>query len=409
MPQHPDSDLQMASPSRDHSAFSARAYARGSDKGFILPLTLWIIAAIGLVVVAVNEWVGRAVDNARVLKERADIEMSIANIRAELVFAIGTRPMSYRGMEVGKLVEKIDRTDPSAMMASDFRTDRYVRMDGTPYKMQSDEDFVVRFYDGRGLVNLNSISAPYIRRMLGLYDVDENARNSMVDALEDYTDRDDLTRISGAEQRDYERLNRRAPANAWLNTPSEAQYVMGWDKVTDLWRRDLASPLVSTCRVTGFNPNTASREALLANFPDLTEEDIQAVLERRARRPFRNIREFASAAKTIVRDEPFYYTFAPGSCVIVEITHRPSGERSRFSLTIDNFSAKTRPWQIDYAFHIPRRPEEPATADREPPPERVFPAPDIMDADSRADPKDLDARPPGALDSDETDDATPGF
>lgn len=380
--------------------------AASAQQGFVLPLTLWVIAAIGLVVVAVNDWVAQTVENARILKQRADTELALSDIRSELIFAIGTRPMSYRGLEVGRLLEKIDPTNAGALMAANFRTDRYVRMDGTPYRMQSNPDFTIRLYDGRGLVNLNSISAPYVRRLLGLFDIDEQTRNSLVDALADYTDRDDLTRVAGAEERDYARLERRPPANAWLNTPAEAQYVLGWDRMTALWERDLASPLLSTCRVTGFNPNTASREALIANFPDLSEDDVRTVLERRAKRPFRNIREFAATARTIVRDEPFYYTFAPGACVIVEVTHQPTGDRTRFSLTIDNFSAKTRPWQIDYVVPIPRRLEEPSAADREPAPARVFPAPDVMDADGRAKPEDLGTRPPGALDPDEADDAS---
>lgn len=362
------------------------AHSGDSEQGFILPLTLWVIAAIGLAVVAVNEWVSQAIDNANVLKRRADSELALANIQNELVFAIGTRPMTYRGMEVGRPTEEIDRTDAMALMTADFQSDRYIRLDGTPYRMESDEDFTVQLFDGRGLINMNSVSANYLRRLLAYFDLPEPVQNSMINSLEDYTDRDDLTRISGAEERDYLRLGRRAPANTWLSTPMEAQFVMGWDQVPALWQRDLDEPLLTTCRVTGFNPNTASREALISSFPNLLEESIQAILEQRAERPFRNIREFAAAANVAIRDEPFFYTFGPGACIIVEVTHRDSGERSRFSLTIDNFSAKTKPWRIDYALPISSKPP---TADREPDTEKVFPAPDTMDADQQPDPEGL--------------------
>jgi hypothetical protein len=365
------------------------------QRGFVLPLTLWIVAAIGLVVVAVNQWVLQAVDNGRVLRERADMALAMSDIQNELIFAMGTRPLTYRGMEVGRLVEKVDRTDVMAMMTSEFRTDRFIRMDGRPYRVESHPDFTVRIYDGRGLLNLNAVGMPYLRRMLGLFGMSEQDRNGMVDALEDYIDRDDLTRISGAEERDYLRLDRRPPANAWLTTPLEAQYVLGWDRFMELWQRDLKAPLLSTCSSPGFNPNTASREALLSYFPGMLEEDVQKVLARLEEKPFRNVREFASAAGTVIRDEPFAYVFAPGTCILAEVTYQPTGDRSRFSLTINNIGAKSKPWQIDYVTRIPT---ESSPADREPLPEAVFPAPDTLDAYERSDREDGLTGPADTLD-----------
>ena len=376
------------------------------ERGFILALTLWIIAAIGLVIVAVNTWVSQATENARILKQQADFEVAQADIRNELIFALGTRPLTHRGMEVGKLIEMVDRSDANALMTADFATDSYIKMDGRPYKLESHPDYILRIYDGRGLVNLNAISAPYLRRLLGLFNVSEPIRNSMVDSLEDYSDRDDLTRISGAEEKDYVKLGRQPPANAWLMTPMEAAYVMNWDLVPDLWRRDLDAPLISTCAVSGFNPNTASREALLSNFSGLAEEDLKDLLIRRNERPFRNIREFAAAANTTIRDEPFSYTFAPGSCIIVEVTHQPSGERSRFSLTIDTFSAKTKPWRIDYAFPIPSKT---SAADRQLAPEEIFPAPESLDANDRASLENSGAGSSNAMGRESLNDATPNF
>jgi|GEM_PF-2774470 len=376
------------------------------EGGFILALTLWIIAAVGLVVVAVNQWVSATVDNARVLSEQAEMELAAADIQNELIFAMGTRPMTYRGMEVGRLLEEIDRTDATALMTADYQSSRYIRMDGRPYQVESKPGYVIRIYDGRGLVNLNAVSAPYLRRLLGLFEIPEPDQNSLIDSLEDYTDRDDLTRISGAEEREYARLGRKAPANAWLMTPLEAQYVLGWDQYPALWQREMDTPLLSTCTVSGFNPNTASREALLSNFSGLMEDDIQAVLERRAVRPFRNMREFASTANTLLRDEPFFYTFAPGACVVVEVLRVDTQARERFSLTIDNFSAKTKPWRIDYAFSLPTKNQ---TADREPFPEEVFPAPDTLDALER-DGLNVDAAgAPASMGLEPTDDPPPNL
>ncbi|MSO98461.1 MAG: hypothetical protein EXR11_09630 [Rhodospirillaceae bacterium] len=375
---------------------------RSREQGFILPLTLWVIAAIGLAVVAVNTWVSQAVENARVLKEQADRELAIANIRNELVFAIGARPVTYRGLEVGRQLDKVDRNDATAMMAAEYRSDRFIKFDGRPYLLESEPDYVLRIYDSRGLLNLNAIAAPNVRRMLGLFNVSEADRNQLVDALEDYVDRDDLTRVSGAEDRDYTRLGLSPAANAWLVTPYEAQYVMGWDRLSELWKRDLQTPLMTTCMGTGLNPNTAGREVLISSINGLMEENVATILERREKRPFRNAREFAAASQSLVREEPFFFTFAPGQCLIVEITHQPSHTRTRFSLTIESFNVKTKPWQVDYAFRIP---SEPTPLDREPAPEEVFPAPVTLDAIQHADTEIGGTRPPGALDPQPLDDS----
>jgi hypothetical protein len=347
------------------------------ERGFILPLTLWIIAAIGLVVVAVNQWVSFAVENAQVLAERGSMALAVVDIQNELIYAMGTRALSYRGLEVGKLVNEIDRMDAMALMTTDYQTTSYIRLDGRPYSVENSPDYMVQIYDGRGLVNLNSVSTPHMRRFLGLFDVPEPDQNSLIDALQDYTDRDDLTRISGAERRDYERLGRREPANGWLMTPFEAQYVLGWDQLSALWQRDLQSPVLTTCATNGFNPNTAPREAILATLPGLLEENVQAILERRDERPFRNMREIAATSNGLTRDDPFFYIFTPGQCVIVEVTRLATGDRERFSLTIDSLNAKTKPWRIDYAFPIPAKTEP---VDRTLLAEEAFPAPDTLDA-----------------------------
>ncbi len=375
-------------------------------RGFILPVTLWIVAAIGLVVIAVNQWLSQTVENARIFRESADAKLAFAGIRDELIFALATRPMTYRGMETGRLIEKIDQKNPNALMAADYMTDRFLRLDGSPYIVESNPNYILRIYDGRGLVNLNGLSQPHIRRLLGFYEIPDQVRNSLVDSLEDYIDRDDLTRISGAEAKDYERLEREPPANSWMINPLEAQAILGWDQIGDFWRRELEAPLLTTCRVSGFNPNTASREALIASLPGLVEENLADMIERRKERPFRNTRELSAASGTVLREEPFFFTFAPAPCVIVDLIHHTDGNRIRFSLTIDTLNAKTKPWQLDYVSHIPpKTPSDPG----EPAREEVFPAPDSMDADQRPDWEAIGAKPSRPLDFKSANDAASNF
>ncbi|MBL8629651.1 MAG: general secretion pathway protein GspK [Rhodospirillaceae bacterium] len=368
----------------------------------MLPLTLVVIASIGLVIAAVNEWVMQSVRDAQVISDQTETELAMTETREEFVYYMLMRPISIRGLELGRPTSKIDPNNVMALMASDFQSDKSLQFDGTPYQVQSHPDFYLRIYDGRGLVNLNGFSQPQVRRLLMQFQLSEQQRNSLADTLEDYIDRDDLTRISGAEAQDYKRVNRPPPSNALLVTPMEAQSVLGWDQLKDLWHQDMEEPVLTTCGEQGFNPNTATRLTLLANLPGVLEEDIAKIKERRAQKAFRNVREVGVVAGVALRDEPFLYTFIPGNCVIAELEHKPSGLRRRISLTIRNFNGNINPWYVDYALSLPPRNQDDSgsleAAAGAAAGKGVFPTPVAVDPDQPADGPGGFAQPPNSLD-----------
>jgi hypothetical protein len=322
------------------------------QRGFILVLTLWIIAFFGLGVAAINTWVTRAIDNARILKERAEADLALSDAKSEIIYALGTRPMTYRGLEVGDDIKRPDINDMMGVMSADYASSRSIAFDGRPYVLQSNPDYVVQLQDGRGLVNLNFISPELLRRLLALYDAPETLRNQLPDTLADWIDDDDLTRLSGAEKTDYQRRNRLLPANAPLLTPREAQNILGWDEVPKLWEDDFKSPILTTCAVAGFNPNTAPKAALLAYVPGMTDQSATAVVEKRMASQFRHARDFMDTADVVVPNEAFFFSVSPGNCMIIDFVNRVSNERVRFSLSLIPLS-QNQPWQVDYAFRIP--------------------------------------------------------
>jgi hypothetical protein len=321
-------------------------------RGFILALTLWIIALFGLGVAAINTWVSLAIENARVLKQRTDDELALSNAKNEIVFAMGTRPMTYRGLEVGADLERPNVNDMLTMMSATFESSNFVAFDGRPYVLASNPDYAIELQDGRGLANLNFVSVPLLRRLLAYYDVPETLRNQLPDTLADWVDEDDLTRLAGAEKSDYERRNRQPPSNVQLLTPMEAQNILGWDEVPQLWEANLKAPILSTCAVSGFNPNTAPEPVLLAYTPGLTEEVATAVIEQRRTTAFKHARDFMTAANVVVPNEAFFFGVTPGNCVAVDFINRATNQRTRFSLSLLPLS-QNQPWQVDYAFRIP--------------------------------------------------------
>ena len=344
-------------------------------KGFILPLTLWMIAIIGLLAATLNVWVAGTVANSRSLAQRTQLVLTQANFRNELVYMLGTRPSSYRGLEIGPKIGLVDSTDINALMVGATDSGRTLKFDGRSYVAENDPNMILAIQDGAGLLNLNATAPQNMRRALAALNVPEPRINRLIDTLMDYVDEDDLTRLAGAEKAQYERLGLLPPANGMLLSPLEAQRIIGWDSLDAIWESEMESPLLTTCQSPGFNLNSAPPRVLIANIRGMTQDKADLVLAKRAQKPFRNIREFAAAADILITDEPFFYEFAPGRCVVVDMIDRLSEQHLRFSLTLEPRS-QTRPWRVDYATRIPTQYR--SALDRLDP-QNIFPTPESID------------------------------
>lgn len=330
----------------------SKATRFSSSRGFILPMSLWLIAATGMIAALLSEWVSGAVSNAIAIQDRMEAQIAFANIRNEMIFAFGRRPYSFRGLEVGTLDPSESADSYDRIMNANYLSDQSIFVDGRPYVVESNDRYIVQVYDGRGLINLNTVGAPILGRLFEVLNVSQSMHETLVDTLMDYRDEDDFQRLSGAEESDYTRLGLLPPADAKLVTPWEAQRILGWGGVSELWNTQYERPIMSTCQITGFNPNTASREALTAYFPGVSLDVASAMLEHREKLPFRSIRNVGDSAGIILTSQPFVFSFMPSTCLIVDLTDQQSKERIRFSLSLLPVN-ETQPWQIDYVLKIP--------------------------------------------------------
>jgi len=343
-----------------------------ASHGFILPLTLWIIAALGLVAAVISEWVADGVENALAIRDRAEAELAFANVRNELVYMFARYPNSPRGLEVGVQAVASTGTSFNDVLNANFESSRFVALDGRPYVMESNSNYAVQIQDGRGLINLNIVNGPYLERLFMNLGINDDLHSLLIDTLLDYRDEDDFGRLSGAEEDEYARLGLYPPSNYHLLSPWEAQRVIGWTEADKLWQLQYERPLVTTCRSSGFNPNTAPAEALATYVDGVTIEQAPALIEFRNHMPFRSARGLGDAAGVILRNQPFFFSFVPGRCLVVDLIDRTTNERIRFSLT---FLPRTReqPWQIDYVIRIPEKYRQSLAAVD---PEVSFPSPE---------------------------------
>ena len=322
------------------------------NRGFILALTLWVVAAAGFAAAILSEWVSTAVNNAQILQNRVESERAFLNIRNELVFALARRPYSYRGLQVGEFETPTIGTTFEDLMNQDVTTDRMIFLDGRPYSVSSNNRYVVKIQDGRGLININTINTEFVNTFLDSLSVDPDLFDMLRDTLLDYRDEDDLTRLSGAERDDYIRRQLYPPADYHLLTPWEARRILGWVNLNELWSKQYVSPVITTCRSSGFNPNTATVNSLVTYIRGVSVERAQSILEFRENAYFRNSRELGNAAGVLLTNQPFFFSFTPGRCLIVDLIDGETSNHIRFSLTLLPRN-QDQPWQIDYVVRIP--------------------------------------------------------
>jgi general secretion pathway protein K len=322
-------------------------------QGFILPLTLWIIAAMGFAAAVLSEWVSEAVLNAIAIQDKTEAELSFANIRNELIFILARRPKTNRGIEVGKFVSPPTGTSFQDVMNANYTSDRLVTLDGRAHVMASNQRYAVRLQDGKGLLNINIATAEHLGRFFETLQLEGENHSLLTDTLMDYRDEDDLTRLSGAEEADYVRRNLYPPANGRLMSPWEAQRIIGWTTSPEIWNIQFERPVMTTCGSSGFNPNTAPPEILATLIDGLSISDADRLVEHRKTMPFRNARNVGDAAGLILVNQPFFFSFVPGRCIVVDLIDRETNERIRFSLTLLP-RQREQPWQIDYVLNIPK-------------------------------------------------------
>jgi general secretion pathway protein K len=108
--------------------------------------------------------------------------------------------------------------------------------------------------------------------------VDDPTATRLVDAVLDWRDVDDLKRPNGAEEADYRAAGLKyGPANAPFESVGEFARVLGM--TSDLYAR-VAPSLTVFSRQAGINPQTASRDVLLA-LPAATADTVDAYLQTR--------------------------------------------------------------------------------------------------------------------------------
>ncbi|SFR59945.1 general secretion pathway protein K [Marinobacter gudaonensis] len=151
--------------------------------------------------------------------------------------------------------------------------------DGRPYSKEFEGvDLIIRIEDESGKLGLNRVSQEQLKKLFVSAGAEEKQADSLADAVLDYRDADDLVRVHGAEQADYE-------AAGLMSGPRNAQFLV-LDELLQVYGMNyqLYQKVAPALSVHSQNPTPdlrlAPREVLMME-PGVTEEFVDMFLQAR--------------------------------------------------------------------------------------------------------------------------------
>jgi len=188
------------------------------------------------------------------------------------------------------------------------------------------DDVYVRIQDSNGMLSLANINGTAMERLIRKIGGLTNA-SGQINSILDWIDTDDLSRINGAEAFYYRGEGLLyTPRNYPLQYKDETEFIKGIGP--ELYGK--IQPYLTMLPATGFNPNTASDEVLMA-YLDINEESLKALKDYMAEKAIVSDTElFALTGRRITSEEGIY--FFPS--VFVDITVTVGRPKSLYTIKI---------------------------------------------------------------------------
>jgi hypothetical protein len=320
--------------------------------GFVLAVTLWVLAGITIAVGLMTLWVIDQVQEARQARELLDDEASLYETRDTLLYLISTRERNTAGQPTRALTadELAVRKLSEFGGLSTEPIGGELLLDSKPYQGRGSVTFQLQ--DEAGLFSTVWPSPSEMDRMLATAGVDSAKWARLKDSLLDYLDPDDLSRINGAEQREYDQAGRSAPANRRLLVPSELAQVIGWNQLEPQQLQSIieySSPYYSGA----INPNTMPKALLPLRISGCPEVCERLMRERRVK-PFQSTHDLQGRmAIQVPGDDALDYRYASGDTLRMTIWRR-TGVALRIHVRLTPLADKRGPWSVLAAYPLSR-------------------------------------------------------
>jgi len=197
----------------------------------------------------------------------------------------------------------IQQSNATAALANVFRAkannDNNIDQKAYSYRGQKiklsypgNDDFVVRIYDLSGKLNLSIIPRSNLKKILQKKLGQDNQKvDELLDAWQDWKDKDNFKRINGAEKNYYSQKEMAyLPRNAPLQSVNELNLIKGFQELFGNYDYTKVFTLYGLNRAQ-LNPNIANKETLLL-IPGIDEKLADEIILKRKQQPFINMAEF---------------------------------------------------------------------------------------------------------------------
>lgn len=353
-------------------ARESRGSARHS-RGFVLAVTLWLLAGIAVIVGVMTLWAFDEVRAAADERDRTEDRLAMLSTQETVLYLAATRDLTFGGLPVKAMADDeraLRRLEEFGALKRDPTGDE-LRLDSRPYAGLDRTAFALQ--DEAGLFTLVWPAPGDVDRLLAAHEVERNRIPRLRDALLDYIDPDHLRRLNGAEKGDYEDAALGQPPGRRLLLPPELSRVYGWSGLPAAQWQQLVEHV--TPYYTGaVNLNTVPAGLLHAWITGCPEK-CQLLTEMRDRRVFRSSSELqALVGVRLAGDDAVDYRYLASENLRLTFWGR-SGSAWRMHVRLTPLADEAAPWAVLAAYPVPRPPD---AARSQPPEGDLFP-----DASSR--------------------------
>ena len=324
----------------------------GRQAGFVLAVTLWLLAGVAVATGLMMLWASRQVEHARIDSERFLDEVAVSETRDTLLYIASTRELTLAGLPVEPLAEDqvaVRRLDEMGGLIRD-PIGGELRLDGSRYRGRGAATFAIQ--DESGLFSMVWPPPFWLDRFLRAEGVEPDRIGRLIDSFLDYVDQDDLVRLQGAERREYERDRRAPPPNRTLLLPTELGRIMGWDELpSEQLQRIIAH--VTVYYGGAVNLNTVP-EALLPAWVPNCPEGCEAILRRRSQTPLvSTVEAELLAGAPLPGDSALDYRYVAEGVFRLDVWGR-TGRGHRYHVKLTPLADQRGPWSILAAYPVDR-------------------------------------------------------
>ena len=334
------------------SAAGARLSASSKASGFVLAITLWILTGITIAVALMTLWALDQVGQARIGHEMLEDELALQGTRDTLLYIAATRELNRGGLPTKPMSDDmlaVRRLDEMGSLLRDPLGGE-LRLDDSPYAGMGGVTFGIQ--DEAGLFPVVWPRPLDLDRFLLTQGIDREKVPRLRDALLDYIDPDDLTRLNGAERADYEREGLPPPPNRRLLVPGEIARIMGWHELPSEQLARIAN-YITPYYSGAVNLNTMPA-ALLPTWVAGCPEICDALVERRREFPFISSMDLqARLATRLPGEAAIDYRYVADETMRFTLWGR-TGAAWRMHVRLSPLAEKRGPWSILAAYPIPR-------------------------------------------------------